>query len=118
MTACFEGTLEECIAGQQRQETKKYGSAMTRKDMLSMLHATPGMMYARKQHLVVLLVQLQHLSVLLYPCMLTCEQSLWRTEGWSLGWGPRPPQRPACSCLAGRPNQSLSGGACESCCSC
>ena len=43
MTARFEGTLEECIAGQQRQETKKCGSAMTRNDMLSMLHATPGM---------------------------------------------------------------------------
>ncbi len=115
MTAGFEATLASCIAGKQRQETKKYGSAMTRNDML---HATPATTYARKHHLAVLPVQLQRLSVLLYPCTLTCEQSLWTTEGWSLGWGPRPPQHPPYSCLAGRPNQSLSGGACESCCSC
>ena len=91
---------------------------MTHNDMLSPLHAMPTTMYARKHHFAVLPVHVQHLSVLLFPCMLTCEQSLWTIEGWSLGWGPRPPQRPPCSCLAGRPNLSLSGGACESCCSC
>ncbi len=49
---------------QAEAEDQEVQSAMTHNDMLSLLHAMPTTMYARKHHFAVLPVHVQHLSVL------------------------------------------------------